>query len=266
MRHRSSWHNEIVRDMPTDAPYTLFAVRDEHWQELFAEMAGEWAPPLTAAELLEIDDKLVFDTITYLMVQDAWNSRSLKLKMRDGTTMAFPTAHPKRRAVLQLTDAGSILLNQDCVDSPSPDAYGCAAQKMWGKCSEDWMNDNGFFSGRPLGYCEYECGKCFCDPMDDNCAKAVIADVTASSGEHGIVHVIDRLIKPPPVLLPTNATLVADEGADKKPAPSPRTSASSRRSSPSPSSDDDGEEEEEEERDGGDGGSRRTYGFFDWLG
>ena len=38
VRHRSSWHNEIVRDMPTDAPYTLFAVRDEHWQELFAEM------------------------------------------------------------------------------------------------------------------------------------------------------------------------------------------------------------------------------------
>jgi len=202
VRNTGTWHNKIVREMDYDIPYTLFAIKDEEWRKLYKEMAGEWAPPLTAPELLEIDDALVFDIITYLMVQEAWNSRTLKLKMRDSSSMHFQTAHPDRKAVLQLDDSGTIRLNYDCVDSPSPDEFGCAIQKGWGKCQEDWMNDNGFFSGRPLGYCEYECDKCYCDPMDDNCAQAVVTDVTASSGERGVVHVLDRLIEAPPIMKP----------------------------------------------------------------
>ncbi len=102
IRGTNTWHNKIVREMNTDVPYTLFAIKDEAWEALFKEMAGEWAPPLTAPELLEIDDALVFDIISFLMVEDAWNSRSLKLKMRDQNAMAFPTAHPDRKAVLQV--------------------------------------------------------------------------------------------------------------------------------------------------------------------
>lgn len=73
-------------------------------------MAGEWAPPLTASELLEIDDKMVFDIITFLMLEDSWNSRSLKLKMRDQQSMAFQTAHPERKAILQLDKVCTLFL------------------------------------------------------------------------------------------------------------------------------------------------------------
>jgi len=212
------WFDDIVRDMDTSGPYTLFAIKDDAWTSLFKEMAGEWAPPLTASELLEIDDKMVFDIVSYLMVMDPWDSRALKLKMRDNPSMAFQTAHPDRKAVMQLDNAGKILLNYDCVDSPSPDEFGCGMQRAWGKCSEDWMNDNGFFSGRPLGYCEYECGKCYCDPMDNNCAKAVVTDVTASNGKQGIVHVIDRLIKAPPIIEPALEQVTEEDmkKSDKK--------------------------------------------------
>jgi len=242
-RSGHKWYHKIVREMDTSVPYTLFAVKDDAWEKLFKEMAGEWAPPLTAAELLEIDDALVFDIVSFLMVKDAWNSRSLNLKMRDRSSMAFPTAHPERQAVLQLDDAGTIMLNYDCVDSPAPGEFGCAIQKGWGKCQEDWMNDNGFFSGRPLGYCEYECEKCYCDPLDDNCAKTIITDVTASSGKKGVVHVIDRLIEAPPIIKPVEAV----EGTEQvKPKKAPAK-----------------EDKKKEESSSSSGGSsdRRTYGW-----
>jgi len=250
IRGTNTWHNKIVREMNTDVPYTLFAIKDEAWEALFKEMAGEWAPPLTAPELLEIDDALVFDIISFLMVEDAWNSRSLKLKMRDQNSMAFQTAHPERKAVLQLDESGQILLNYDCVDSPSPDEFGCAIQKGWGKCQEDWMNDNGFFSGRPLGYCEYECEKCYCDPMDNNCAKTVVADVTASRGKKGVVHVIDRLIEAPPIIVKPEP--VEGGAAPQQPIKKSKSSTSRK----------DKEKEEKKSSSSSSGGSsRRTYGY-----
>eukprot|EP00213_Chloropicon_mariensis_P001695 CAMPEP_0197471042 /NCGR_PEP_ID=MMETSP1309-20131121/1871_1 /TAXON_ID=464262 /ORGANISM="Genus nov. species nov., Strain RCC998" /LENGTH=510 /DNA_ID=CAMNT_0043008407 /DNA_START=410 /DNA_END=1939 /DNA_ORIENTATION=- len=251
IRATNEWHNKIVREMDTDIPYTLFAIKDEHWDKTFQEMAGEWAPPLTATELLEIDDALVFDIISFLMVQEAWNSRSLRLKMRDSSSMAFQTAHPERKAVLQLDDSGTILLNYDCVDSPSPDEFGCGIQKGWGKCQEDWMNDNGFFSGRPLGYCEYECDKCYCDPMDGNCAQAIVSDVTASSGTKGVVHVIDRLIEAPPILKKPEP--VDGETTTKKPT-----------KKKAPKKEDKKKESSSSSGSSGGGSSRRTYGYNPW--
>lgn len=55
-------------------------------------------------------------------------------------------------------------MHADCVDKPPPSEHGCDKQAEWGKCGEDWMNDNGTISGRPLGYCEMTCQKCTCDP------------------------------------------------------------------------------------------------------
>jgi hypothetical protein len=248
IRSTKDWHNEIVREMDTDTPYTLFAIKDDAWKALFKEMAGEWAPPLTAEELLEIDDALVFDIVSFLMVKDAWNSRSLNLKMRDRSSMAFDTAHPERKAVLQLDESGTILLNYDCVDSPSPDEFGCAIQKGWGKCQEDWMNDNGFFSGRPLGYCEYECEKCYCDPLDDNCAKTIISDVTASSGKKGVVHVIDRLIEAPPIIKPAPLADGTENVQQKKKTTS------------------DKDKKKDEEKSSSSSGGRRTYEWTPWWG
>jgi len=256
VRHTDKWHNKIVREMDYDIPYTLFAIKDEQWEKLFKDMAGEWAPPLTAPELLEIDDALVFDIITFLMVQESWNSRSLNLKMGGKTSMAFPTAHPDRKAVLQLDDSGTIRLNYDCVDSPSPDEFGCAIQRGWGKCQEDWMNDNGFFSGRPLGYCEYECEKCYCDPLEDNCAKTVITDVTASSGKKGIVHVIDRLIEAPPIMPEWVAMDENGNPIEKKKVEKKKEKKKEKK-----------EEKKSSSSGGSSGGSRRTYGYYNpWWG
>jgi len=256
VRHTDKWHNKIVREMDYDIPYTLFAIKDEQWEKFFKDMAGEWAPPLTAPELLEIDDALVFDIITFLMVQESWNSRSLNLKMGGKTSMAFPTAHPDRKAVLQLDDSGTIRLNYDCVDSPSPDEFGCAIQRGWGKCQEDWMNDNGFFSGRPLGYCEYECEKCYCDPLEDNCAKTVITDVTASSGKKGIVHVIDRLIEAPPIMPEWVAMDENGNPIEKKKVEKKKEKKKEKK-----------EEKKSSSSGGSSGGSRRTYGYYNpWWG
>ena len=87
-----------------------------------------------------------------------------------------------------------MFVHDDCVDRPSPDDYGCEMQAEWRKCNEDWVQDEGLFSGRKLGYCERSCGRCTCD--DGQCGRADIYDIPSANG---VLHVIDKVMYPAPV-------------------------------------------------------------------
>ena len=89
---------------------------------------------------------------------------------------------------------GEFFVHDDCVDRPSPDNYGCEMQAEWKKCDEDWVEDEGLFSGRALGYCERSCGRCTC--ANEECGRAEVYDIPASNG---VIHVIDKVMYPAPV-------------------------------------------------------------------
>ena len=61
-------------------------------------------------------------------------------------------------------------------------------QVEWDKCEEDWMNDEGLFSKRQLGYCEVQCGKCRCDDPE-TCRDVPLKDIKA---KNGVLHVSRR--------------------------------------------------------------------------
>ena len=73
------------------------------------------------------------------------------------------------------------MVHDDCVDRPSPDNFGCEMQAEWKKCNEDWVQDEGLFSGRTLGYCERSCGRCTC--AEGDCGRADVYDIPASNGK-----------------------------------------------------------------------------------
>ncbi|QDZ22337.1 hypothetical protein HOP50_07g48750 [Chloropicon primus] len=166
-------------------PWTVFAPSNEAFLEFMKEM-GWMGMTLTEDELLampELEDILLY----HIVMGQEWSSGIKNatgvLSMKDGAEVAV--FHGKN---------GEFLVHDDCVDRPSPDNYGCEMQAEWKKCNEDWVQDDGLFSGRTLGYCERSCNRCTCE--GDQCGRASVYDIPASNG---VLHVIDKVLYPAPV-------------------------------------------------------------------
>mmetsp|Transcript_6883 Transcript_6883/g.17601 ORF Transcript_6883/g.17601 Transcript_6883/m.17601 type:complete len:262 (+) Transcript_6883:841-1626(+) len=166
-------------------PWTVFAPNDAAWKDFMQEM-GWFGMALTEEELLampELEEILKYHIIVgQEMSHGSKNSTGL-MSMKDGSEVSV--FHGPE---------GELLVHDDCVDSPSPDDYGCTMQAEWNKCSEDWVQDEGLFSGRDLGYCERSCKRCSCN--GGQCGTADIYDIPAANG---VLHVIDKVLYPAPV-------------------------------------------------------------------
>mmetsp|Transcript_11420 Transcript_11420/g.29464 ORF Transcript_11420/g.29464 Transcript_11420/m.29464 type:complete len:431 (-) Transcript_11420:63-1355(-) len=165
-------------------PWTVFAPSDEAFKDFMKEM-GWFGMTLTEEELLampELEDILLY----HIVLGQEWSSGVKNatglVSMKDGAEVAV--FHGEN---------GEFYVHDDCVDRPSPDDYGCEMQAEWRKCGEDWVQDEGLFSGRALGYCERSCGRCTCD--GGQCGRADIYDIPASNG---VLHVIDKVMYPAP--------------------------------------------------------------------
>jgi len=165
-------------------PWTVFAPSDEAFREFMKEM-GWYGMTLTEEELLampELEDILLY----HIVLGQQWSS-SVKnatglMSMKDGAEVAVFHG-----------EGGEFYVHDDCVDRPSPDNFGCEMQAEWKKCNEDWVQDEGLFSGRPLGYCERSCGRCTCE--GDQCGRADVYDIPSSNG---VLHVVDKVMYPAP--------------------------------------------------------------------
>jgi len=166
-------------------PWTIFAPSDAAFKDFMKEM-GWMGMTLTEEELLampELEEILKY----HIILGQEW-SASIRnatglLSMKDGAEVAI--FHGKD---------GEFMVHDDCVDRPSPDNFGCEMQAEWKKCNEDWVQDEGLFSGRTLGYCEMSCGRCTC--AEGDCGRADVYDIPASNG---IIHVINKVLYPAPV-------------------------------------------------------------------
>ena len=166
-------------------PWTVFAPSDAAFQEFMKEM-GWMGMTLTEAELLampELEEILKY----HIVLGQEWSSG-----LRDGTGVL--SMKDGAEVSVFHGDAGEFLIHANCVDRPSPDNFGCEMQAEWKKCDEDWVKDDGLFSGRPLGYCERSCGRCTCE--GDQCGRADVYDISSSNG---VLHVIDKVLYPAPV-------------------------------------------------------------------
>jgi hypothetical protein len=166
-------------------PWTVFAPSDDAFRAFMKEM-GWFGMTLTEEELLampELEEILKY----HIVMGQEWstgvqNATGL-VSMKDGAEIAIFHG-----------EDGELFVHDDCVDRPSPDEYGCEMQAEWRKCKEDWVQDEGLFSGRALGYCERSCGRCTCD--GGQCGRASIYDIPSSNG---VLHVIDKVMYPAPV-------------------------------------------------------------------
>ena len=208
---------------PDQGPFTVLAIPDDAMDALFASWAPSAATKLTLKDVRE-DPALAArleDVVRYSIVPGA--AITTDDVLGGATAAAEDAISPTPKAsntfktlrnvthatggdvVLVPKNASRIAVNAACVDKPPPGEHGCADQVAWGKCDEDWMNDEGKESGRPLGYCEASCGKCECAEDDPACAAEIaVPDLRVFGHGEGedrnvsvVVHVMSAAVEPP---------------------------------------------------------------------
>mmetsp|Transcript_7400 Transcript_7400/g.18989 ORF Transcript_7400/g.18989 Transcript_7400/m.18989 type:complete len:548 (+) Transcript_7400:237-1880(+) len=180
-----------------NGPFTVFAPTDAAMNKMLADVGGPYAPALTVEEFVNLDDgNMARQLLQYHVIKGSELTSQTRPSSQNSTYefTHFPSHRNNSEIVAYGASHQRLWIHEDCVESHTPDEFGCGQQKEWGKCGEDWINDEGLFSKRELGYCEITCGKCKCTP--ETCHLVPLPDLQA---KNGVVHVIDHVFEVPPL-------------------------------------------------------------------
>mmetsp|Transcript_36625 Transcript_36625/g.79329 ORF Transcript_36625/g.79329 Transcript_36625/m.79329 type:complete len:538 (-) Transcript_36625:143-1756(-) len=179
-----------------NAPFTVLAPTDAAIDKMLQEVGGSYAPKLTLEEFMALDEgNMAKQLLQYHVIKGHELTSTYK---QPNSTLAYshlPTNRNNSEIVSFSDTFGRLFIHEDCVESHTQDEFGCKMQVEWDKCEEDWMNDEGLFSKRQLGYCEVQCGKCRCDDPE-TCRDVPLKDIKA---KNGVLHVLDHVLDVPDV-------------------------------------------------------------------
>lgn len=176
-----------------NAPFTVLAPTDEAIEKMLREVGGSYAPPLKLEEFMALDDgNMAKQLLQYHVIKGHELTSTYNAPNNTLPYNHLPT-HRNNSEIVSFKDTFDRLwIHEDCVESHTQDEFGCSMQVEWDKCGEDWMNDEGLFSKRQLGYCEVSCGRCKCTP--DTCHQVPIKDIKA---KNGVLHILDHVLDVP---------------------------------------------------------------------
>jgi hypothetical protein len=160
---------------------------------MLKDVGGSYAPALKLEEFMALDDgNMARQLLQYHVIKGHELTSTYNAPNNSLPYNHLPT-HRNNSEIVTFRDTFDRLwIHEDCVESHTQDEFGCGMQVEWDKCGEDWMNDEGLFSKRQLGYCEVSCGKCKCTP--DTCHQVPIKDIKA---KNGVLHVIGHVLEVP---------------------------------------------------------------------
>jgi hypothetical protein len=176
-----------------NTPFTVMAPTDEAIEQMLKDVGGSYAPALKLEEFMALDDgNMARQLLQYHVIKGHELTSTYNAPNNSLPYNHLPT-HRNNSEIVTFRDTFDRLwIHEDCVESHTQDEFGCGMQVEWDKCGEDWMNDEGLFSKRQLGYCEVSCGKCKCTP--DTCHQVPIKDIKA---KNGVLHVIGHVLEVP---------------------------------------------------------------------
>lgn len=91
---------------------------------------------------------------------------------------------------------GKIAFHDSCVDKSTPDNFTCAEQRTFGKCDFPFMVSPQAAQWKG-GFCQRTCQRCDCSSGNGvQCSISQLNDIDASNG---VLHIIDRVLLPPPM-------------------------------------------------------------------
>ncbi|GMH44355.1 hypothetical protein BSKO_12289 [Bryopsis sp. KO-2023] len=176
--------------IPVLGPYTVFLPTDEAFEQFRIHIAGPDREPPQMEYIMglpQLRDILLYHIAPGLYTSDLLSNKTVIQTARDSELVSFTEGG--------ITE-GKIMLNDACLDKPTPDGLACEVQKLYGKCDEPFMRSR--LGAQWIGgFCQRTCDRCYCGvDAGGVCATVVWPDLMASNG---VIHGIDRLLFPPPV-------------------------------------------------------------------
>eukprot|EP01026_Neomeris_dumetosa_P077677 TRINITY_DN8388_c0_g1_i1.p1 TRINITY_DN8388_c0_g1~~TRINITY_DN8388_c0_g1_i1.p1 ORF type:complete len:418 (-),score=57.32 TRINITY_DN8388_c0_g1_i1:1701-2954(-) len=77
-----------------------------------------------------------------------------------------------------------------CIDVSPGTNYSCLEQKLWGKCDEEWMIQQ--------GYCDYTCSRCNCIPQSSTVDEVAQAQADPNGAITKLEMLMQQIIPAPP--------------------------------------------------------------------
>mmetsp|Transcript_3199 Transcript_3199/g.5388 ORF Transcript_3199/g.5388 Transcript_3199/m.5388 type:complete len:539 (-) Transcript_3199:146-1762(-) len=178
-----------------NGPFTVLAPTDSAIEKMLQEVGGSYAPALKLEEFMELDEgNMAKQMLQYHVIKGHELTPTYRAPNMTLPYNHLPT-HRNNSEIVSFSDTfDRLFIHEDCVEAHTQDEYGCKMQVEWDKCGEDWMNDEGLFSQRDLGYCEVSCGKCECTP--DTCHDVPVKNIKA---KNGVLYALDHVLDVPKV-------------------------------------------------------------------